>query len=200
MGKSPPVATCVTRRIQSRSFRRRRATGPGGSGLYGVGRLADNSVLRARAGAPLHEVRAFARTQREREDRRSARMVGGKVAGRRSTRAVGSVVGDGRVVRRQPRVLEALDVGYSRENLVVVKAELVVRPDATPGERLMAARSSTERLGSIPSVTGSHTSRRTVSSAVWTPGRSRCRFGASSRPHAPTHPAVSTRSVRTTSG
>ena len=50
--------------------------------------------------------------------------------------------------------LEALDVGYSRENLVVVKAELVVRPDATPGERLMAARSSIERLGSIPSVTG----------------------------------------------
>ena len=85
----------------------------------------------------------------------SARMVGGKVAGRRSTRAVGSVVGDGRVVRRQPRgPLEALDVGYSRENLVVVKAELVVRPDATPGERVMAARSSTERLGSIPSVTG----------------------------------------------
>ena len=48
--------------IQSRSFRRRRATGPGGSGLYGVGRLADDGCLRARAGASLHEVRALART------------------------------------------------------------------------------------------------------------------------------------------
>ena len=50
--------------------------------------------------------------------------------------------------------LEALDVGYARDHLVVVKSELVVRADANPGERLVVVSGLVERMRSVPGVAG----------------------------------------------
>jgi predicted permease len=50
--------------------------------------------------------------------------------------------------------LEALDVGYSRDNLVLVKADMAGSGSATTTQRLSRARGLIERLRSVPGVLG----------------------------------------------